>query len=106
VTVETKISTGMPEENGISSLFLMPDKQRSCLEACMSRLSSAWRGEASYPATKSGSFGFSVLVNFPSGSCYIRQARTTRLLKPERRFNEQTAVSKWLSVSREAKSWT
>jgi len=45
-----------------------------------------------------------VLVSFQHGLCYIHQARFTRLLLTERRFNEQ-AISNRLPIPRITKSW-
>src|SRR5579859_3375914 len=56
------------------------------------------------PSTESENTGAIVLVNSQNGLCYILRARSTRLLIPERRFNEQT-VSARLPVSRIAQRW-
>src|ERR1700674_406748 len=60
-----------------------------------------WRGAGKYRPIESGSIGAIVPVSCPRGLCYIQRARTIRLLKLERGFNEQT-IPRWLLVPRKA----
>src|SRR5437016_13346 len=45
-------------------------------------------------------------VSYPRGLCYIQRARTTRLLKIERRESIEQTISTGLSVPRDAEIWT
>src|ERR1017187_7188326 len=71
---------------------------------CIRKPYSAWPADVRFPTTEWGSTIAIVPVNCPHGLCYIRDARFTRLLLTERRFNEQ-AISKRLPVPRITKGW-
>jgi hypothetical protein len=74
------------------------NKRPSSLGDCIPRLCSGWRDGATCHTIALESTTAIVLVNCLHGSCYILRARSTRLLKLERRAFNEWAISKWLPV--------